>query len=104
MITTLVQISMLALGAAVLAGFWRLWRGPTVVDRMLAFDLITVCGVGWIAMLCLRWQTDLFVELVLVYSLLGFLGTVAFALYLNKTIAPRAPGDTDRGETSSIHD
>lgn len=102
--TPLLQVSMLALGATMLAALWRLWRGPTVLDRMLGFDLITVCVVGWIAVLSVRWRTELFVELVLIYSLLGFLGTVAFALYLHKTIAPRPPDETGRDATGTEHD
>lgn len=102
--TPLLQVSMLALGATMLAALWRLWRGPTVLDRMLGFDLITVCVVGWIAVLSVRWRTELFVELVLIYSLVGFLGTVAFALYLHKTIAPRPPDETGRDATGTEHD
>lgn len=101
--TILLQGAMWVLGATILAALWRLWRGPTVLDRMLAFDLITVCAVGWIALLTLQWRTELFVELVLVYSLLGFLGTVAFALYLNKTIAPRSARESV-AETEAGHD
>lgn len=102
--TPLLQVSMLVLGATMLAALWRLWRGPTVLDRMLGFDLITVCVVGWIAVLSVRWRTELFVELVLIYSLLGFLGTVAFALYLHKTIAPRQPGASAHQTTEAEHD
>lgn len=85
----IVYLCLLTLGGTVLAALWRLWRGPSVVDRMLAFDLITTCVVAWIAVLSLQWQTELFVELLLVYSLLGFLTTVTLGLYLDKTIAVR---------------
>ncbi|MCS7090355.1 MAG: monovalent cation/H+ antiporter complex subunit F [Verrucomicrobiota bacterium] len=86
-------LSWVMLGTAVLAAVWRLWRGPTVVDRMLAFDLIATCVVAWIAILSLQAQSELFVELILVYSLLGFLTTVTLALYLHSTI-PRRSAET----------
>jgi multisubunit Na+/H+ antiporter MnhF subunit len=83
------QVCLMLLGLTLLAALVRIARGPTVIDRMLAFDLVAVTVVGTIALLTVLWGTPVFLELILVYSLLGFLGTVALALYLNKTIALR---------------
>jgi len=49
---------------------------------MVAFDLIAVSGVGLIAMLSAMRSTTYYLELILVYSLLGFLGTVALTGFL----------------------
>ena len=73
------------LGLAIVLGLLRLARGPTVIDRILAFDLITTCAVGMIVLLCIQWKTALYLELILVFSLLGFCGTVAFVHYLSRT-------------------
>jgi len=89
MTPAVIAFCLVMLAATILISLWRIAAGPSVMDRMLAFDLITVCGVGLIAVLSFIWETDLFIELVLVYSLMGFLGTVAFALFLYKTISPR---------------
>jgi multisubunit Na+/H+ antiporter MnhF subunit len=77
------------LTASILLGLFRLARGPTVLDRVLAFDLITTCAVGMIVLLSIQWKTSLFLELILIFSLLGFLTTVAFVFYLHKTIPDR---------------
>jgi multisubunit Na+/H+ antiporter MnhF subunit len=79
-----------ALTLAILLGLVRLARGPTVLDRVLAFDLIATCAVGMILLLSIQWDTSLYLELILIFSLLGFLTTVAFVFYLNKTIQPIA--------------
>jgi multisubunit Na+/H+ antiporter MnhF subunit len=89
MMETVVHVCLFVLSLALLAGIWRVARGPTVIDRMLAFDLVAVTVVGTIGLLTVLWGTAVFLELILVYSLLGFLGTVALAFYLNKTIASR---------------
>jgi multisubunit Na+/H+ antiporter MnhF subunit len=84
-----------ALTLSILLGLVRLARGPSVLDRVLAFDLITTCAVGMILLLSLRWNTALYLELVLIFSLLGFLTTVAFVFYLHRTIEPDERDKTD---------
>jgi multisubunit Na+/H+ antiporter MnhF subunit len=75
----------LAMTISILIGLYRLARGPHVLDRVMAFDLIVSCAVGLIVILSIQWNTPLYLELILIVSLLGFLTTVAFVFYLNKT-------------------
>lgn len=91
------MVSLGGLSLAILLGLIRLFRGPTVVDRMLAFDLVAVCGVGVIAVLSMLKDTTDFVELILVYTLLGFLSTVALTRFLHLT-AERANREAERGK------
>lgn len=70
--------------ASVLLAVVRLARGPTIVDRILAFDAVVVCAVGLTVLLSDFWRTPHFLELVLIVSSLGFFGTVAFAAYLQR--------------------
>jgi multisubunit Na+/H+ antiporter MnhF subunit len=97
MITLALQISFGALTLAVLLGLARLVKGPTVLDRILSFDLIATSIVGMIVLLSVLWQTPLYLELVLIFSLLGFVGTVAFVFHLHKTLPVRGAA----AETSS---
>lgn len=82
----------------VLLGLYRMARGPTIVDRMVAFDLITVSGVGLIALLSALRSTTYYLELILVYSLLGFLGTVALTGLLDRTLEKRPSNREDSGK------
>lgn len=86
---TLLHICLGVLGLTVLLGLVRLAKGPTVVDRMLAFDLIAVSGVGVIAIVSVLRETAAYFELILVYSLLGFLGTVALTRFLQRNLERR---------------
>ncbi|MCX8157910.1 MAG: monovalent cation/H+ antiporter complex subunit F [Verrucomicrobiae bacterium] len=88
MIHLTILLSFVLLFVAILLGLYRLARGPTVLDRVLAFDLITTCAVGMIILLSIQWQTPLFLELILVFALLGFLTTVAFVVHLRQTRQP----------------
>ncbi len=63
---------------------WRLLRGPTVVDRVLALDTLYLSLVALVVMLGLRWQTPLLFEAALIVALLGFVGTVALARYISR--------------------
>lgn len=91
MIPLALQLAFLLLTLAVLLGLVRLVRGPTVLDRILAFDLIATSIVGMIALLSVKWRTPLYLELVLLFSLLGFVGTVAFVFHLHRTLPARRP-------------
>ncbi|MFN7138802.1 MAG: monovalent cation/H+ antiporter complex subunit F [Limisphaerales bacterium] len=73
------------LTVSVLLGLIRLAKGPTVLDRIIAFDIITSCVVGMIVLLSIQWQTSMFLELILIFTLLGFFGAVAFVFYLHRT-------------------
>lgn len=91
MILLALQLCFVLLTLAVLLGLVRLVRGPTVLDRILAFDLIATSIVGMIALLSVKWRTPLYLELVLLFSLLGFVGTVAFVFHLHQTLPARPP-------------
>lgn len=60
----------------------RLLAGPTLLDRIIGFDMGAICIVGMIILLSIYWNTDVFIEIMLIFSLLGFVGTVSFVSYL----------------------
>jgi multisubunit Na+/H+ antiporter MnhF subunit len=91
-------IAFLMLAAAVLAGLLRLCRGPSVLDRILAFDLVSICVVGMVVLLSVAWRTSVFIEAILIVSLLGFFTTVAFVSYLSRQ---RAKAEREIGKEGS---
>jgi multicomponent Na+:H+ antiporter subunit F len=82
----MLNVAVLVLVIALLLGFYRLWRGPSVVDRILAFDAVVLCAVGLTALLSRWWQSELYIELILIVSSLGFFGTVAFVYFLQRAL------------------
>lgn len=62
----------------------RLFRGPDLPDRILAFDTLYVNVVALVILLGIRWQTDMVFEAALIVAMLGFVGTVAMARFLTR--------------------
>lgn len=98
----LINPSILVLTVGIVLALVRMARGPTVLDRVLAFDLIATCAVGIIALLSMKWQTSDYIELILIYTLLGFSGATAFVFYLQRASDPEDDGpDPDRTQGGS---
>jgi multicomponent Na+:H+ antiporter subunit F len=76
------SITFVLLTLALLLTVVRLIRGPTLADRILALDVITVLGIGYVATFAIRTGFTLYLDIAIALSLLGFLSTIAFARYL----------------------
>ncbi len=81
-IAATIALGMLAL--ALLLVSWRLWRGPDLPDRVVALDLIAVLVIGIIAAHAVLTGFAIYLNAASVLALIVFLGTVAFARYLEK--------------------
>jgi multicomponent K+:H+ antiporter subunit F len=67
--------------ALILAG-WRLLRGPTLADRILALDTLYVNSVALLVLIGIHFGTVIFFEAALIIAMMGFVSTVALAKYL----------------------
>ena len=72
------------LSAALVLAFVRLVRGPSLPDRVVALDLIAVINVGFIAVYAIDTDQSVLLDAAIVMGLITFLGTVAFALYIER--------------------
>lgn len=95
MIQTTVSICFVILGIAALLSLWRVVTGPRILDRVVAYDTVAVCIVGMMVLLSVRWDTAHLIEIMLIFSLLGFMGSTAFVTYLN-TVIPRQRESSQR--------
>ena len=79
----------LALGIIMLAiclGLYRLVKGPSVVDRVIALDLLTLVSIALIVLIAHISGRYIYVDVALVYGLLSFLSVLAVARYLERGI------------------
>lgn len=60
----------------------RLFKGPRNLDRILSLDAIAVCLMGILVIRLIKDSSPFFIDLILVFSLLNFIGTVAYIYYL----------------------
>lgn len=85
---TLDQIILVLLSVAIFLAFSRLARGPSLADRVVALDLITSLVVGVIAIYAVATDEPVYLDIALVLALITFLGTVAFARFIEKGELP----------------
>jgi len=62
----------------------RFLQGPSIVDRVIALDLIITTGIGIIAVYSMITNQPTFLDIAMILALIAFLGTVAFSYYLEK--------------------
>jgi multicomponent Na+:H+ antiporter subunit F len=82
MIEIATTIGFVLLGLAMLAAIIRIIRGPSLADRILGLDTITVLAVGIIGLFAVRTGLTLYADIAIAVALVGFLATAAFARYL----------------------
>ncbi|MDT8305054.1 MAG: monovalent cation/H+ antiporter complex subunit F [Anaerolineae bacterium] len=62
----------------------RLWRGPSLPDRVVALDQIGIHVVALSAVYSIQVGELVFLDVAVVTGLLAFIATVAFARYLEQ--------------------
>ncbi len=72
------------LAISVMLVFIRLLKGPAVVDRVIALDLIITIGIGIITVYSIRTDQKVLLDVAIILALIAFLGTIAFAYYIEK--------------------
>jgi multicomponent Na+:H+ antiporter subunit F len=82
MIELVTDVAFAIQGLAVLATVIRIIRGPTLADRILGLDTITILAIGVAGTFAIRTGLHLYVDIAVGLALVGFLSTVAFARYL----------------------
>jgi multicomponent Na+:H+ antiporter subunit F len=71
---------------AVAAGltFIRLIKGPTLPDRVIAIDLIGALMVCLLSLMAGTTRQEAFLDVAMVVALISFVGTVAYARYIER--------------------
>ena len=79
-------VVLVILSLSVVVAFLRLVRGPSLLDRVISLELIATIIVGVIAVYGVISVQPVFLDVAIVLSLVGFLGAIAFARYLEKSV------------------
>lgn len=72
------------LSAGLVSAFIRLVRGPYLPDRVVALDLLSILAMGFIVAYAVRFDQPDFLDVAIILAIISFLGTVAFAYYLEQ--------------------
>ncbi|MCF7930710.1 MAG: hypothetical protein K9L02_04270 [Acholeplasmataceae bacterium] len=80
MIIHVIVFSLLGLG--LLFTLIRFIKGPSLSDKVVSLDTFNMIVIGVIALLALLFESNLYLDIVIIYSILAFLETVVFARYV----------------------
>ena len=69
---------------SILLVFLRLLKGPTIEDRIVAFDILTSIAIAFLSVFAVKTNETTIIDIGIILALLAFLGTVAFAYYLER--------------------
>lgn len=90
---TLAGLVLLAL--ALLMTLYRIVRGPSTADRVMALDLLTLVALGFVGVLAVRTGLTLYLDIAIALALVGFLATVALARYMLMRAEARRPPESE---------
>ena len=76
--------ALLVVACSVLLCLYRMVVGPSVPDRVIAFDAFSTNLATMVVLLVIRDNLVELIDVVLVLTILGFVGTMAVAKYLKK--------------------
>lgn len=91
------RLALLVLAIAFLLTVWRVIRGPTLPERVVALDMLTGIAIGFIAVIAIKTGFTLYIDIAISLGLVGFLATVAFARFiLTRRMEGEEAGDDSR--------
>jgi multicomponent Na+:H+ antiporter subunit F len=86
MLDIVIQLALLICSISMLGLIYRVIKGPSVADRVIALDAIGVNLIAITALISIVLHSHAFLEIILLIGILAFIGTVAFAKYLEKGV------------------
>lgn len=82
MLNIVTQLAMVMVSLALVLNLWRLVRGPSLPDRILALDTMYINSIALLVLYGLSQASMLYFEAALLIAVMGFVGTVALSKYL----------------------
>lgn len=84
-----VDVGFALLIATVILSLVRLARGPSLPDRVVALDMMTIAIVAFCGLAAIRFREPAFLDVAIVLALVGFVATVALARFAERAEARR---------------
>lgn len=84
MIETILSIALFLFIFAILLALYRIIKGPSMPDRVVALDMIGVNLISGVAVFSVVLQTHAFLEVILIVGILAFISTIALARFVER--------------------
>ena len=75
---SIVMSMSILVGIASLAGFYRLFKGPTLTDRVIGLDLLFAIAIFFCLVAAWYTQRTVYVDVAIVLGLTGFITTLTW--------------------------
>jgi len=82
--TVIYSIVFPLLSLTLVLGFIRLLLGPTLPDRIIAFELISITSAGIIVVSAIVTDQAVLLDVASVWAIISFLSVIAFSYYIEK--------------------
>lgn len=90
-----IDISFGLIMLAIALGFYRIARGPSLADRVVSLDMMTISIMAFCGLYAIFSGSTAFIDVAIVVALVGFLATVALARFAERQKAIDS-ADTER--------
>ena len=86
MVNTILIIAVALILLSIAITLIRFVLGKSSVDRVIAFDVMSIASIALIGILAYMTQRVIYLDVAIVYGLLGFLAVIIIAKYLEKSL------------------
>ena len=82
--TPVILVSLAVMVLALCLAFVRLFRGPSLPDRVVALELFSSILVGTIGVVAIATDVPSLLDVAIVMALMAFMATIGFARFLER--------------------
>lgn len=86
MIEIMLSTALVLFAIAIAIALYRIIRGPSIPDRVVALDMIVVNLISGIAVISVLLKTKAFLEVILILGILAFISTIALSKFIERGV------------------
>ncbi|MCR2822692.1 Na(+)/H(+) antiporter subunit F1 [Lederbergia panacisoli] len=86
MIVVMLKVSLTLFALAIVISLYRIIRGPSIPDRVIAMDMIGVNLISAIAAISILLKTKAYLEVILILGILAFISTIALSKFIERGV------------------
>ncbi|MGF9713655.1 Na(+)/H(+) antiporter subunit F1 [Paenibacillus sp. JMULE4] len=86
MLSEMLFVALIILSLSILGCMYRVLKGPSMPDRIIALDSVGIQLIAIVAILSIMLRTQAYLEIILLIGILAFLGTIAFSKYIERGV------------------
>ncbi|AZK46425.1 Na(+)/H(+) antiporter subunit F1 [Paenibacillus lentus] len=86
MINIMLGVALTLFSVAIAISLYRIIRGPSIPDRVIALDMIGVNLISGIAALSILLKTKAYLEVILILGILAFISTISLSRFIERGV------------------